>query len=77
MMNKILELVVFSTGNNCHTLKHAALDLRSAHTQYKETTQLIVLKIGRPSPKCGNVSYTLYKRYYFTLYFGLIHNVKH
>ena len=24
-----------------------------------------------------NVSYTLYKRYYFTLYFGLIHNVKH
>jgi hypothetical protein len=24
-----------------------------------------------------NVSYTFYKRYYFTLYFGLIHNVTH
>jgi hypothetical protein len=27
-----------ATGNNCHTLKHAALDGRSAHTQYTETT---------------------------------------
>jgi hypothetical protein len=49
-------IVCVATGNNCHTLKHAALDLRSAHTQYKETTQLIVLKIVGPSPKCAYIS---------------------
>jgi hypothetical protein len=40
MMNKILELVVFSQDLlvTQYELKHAALDGRSAHTQYTETT---------------------------------------